>query len=238
MEIRDLDQLGSRPAALLLDAAGTLIRTAEPVGVSYARMARAHGIQLDPQALAMAFAGIWASEPLPTRSHPQPSPDDDRSWWFGLVEKVFAAAGAGDSGWRDRFPACFDQIFSWFGSGRAWRLYDDASEALTLWQGRYRLLVVSNFDQRLLTVLSELGILDLFQAVVLSSQVGAAKPAPEIFSAAIERAGEPAHRCLHIGDDPQRDVAGAVAAGLRVYRVNRPQTDLLKLAGFLEQCPP
>lgn len=224
---------------LLLDAVGTLIRTAEPVGGTYARIAGTHGIRIDATAAAMAFADIRANDGLaPPPSHPAASPDGDRQWWSSLVSRVFAAARASPHDWRERFPECFDEIFRWFGTGAAWRIYDDAGEALDRWRGRFRLVLVSNFDPRLLNVLADLGMIDRFESVVLSSEVGISKPAPGMFMTALRLAGTDANRCLHVGDDPHCDVAGASAAGLRVYRVKRPGADLARLADWLDAWPP
>ncbi len=48
-----------------------------------------------------------------------------------------------------------------------------------------------------------------------------AKPAPQIFHAACARLGLPPDAVLHVGDDPELDVAGARAAGLRTAWINR-----------------
>ena len=45
------------------------------------------------------------------------------------------------------------------------------------------------------------------------------KPAPQAFRAAVERLGVPPGRCIAVGDDPERDVAGARAIGLKTIRV-------------------
>ncbi len=61
--------------------------------------------------------------------------------------------------------------------------------------------VVSNFDTRLRDILEGLGVLDLFDAVVVSAEVGAEKPNPVIFEAACEQLGVRPEEAVHIGDD-------------------------------------
>jgi putative hydrolase of the HAD superfamily len=93
------------------------------------------------------------------------------------------------------------------------------------------LAVISNFDRRLYTVLDELGLSPFFDAVIISSEVGASKPHRRIFEAAMNMAGARPEQCLHIGDDASADVAGAEALGIRALHVRRPETtlrDLLK----------
>lgn len=73
------------------------------------------------------------------------------------------------------------------------------------------LCVVSNWDCGLPEHLERLGI-DL--PVVTSAEVGAAKPDPRVFHAALERLRVEPARALHVGDAPE-DEQGARAAGMR-----------------------
>jgi putative hydrolase of the HAD superfamily len=79
--------------------------------------------------------------------------------------------------------------------------------------------VVSNFDRRLPALLEGLGLADRLDAVVLPSDVGATKPDPRIFAAALSRLGRRASEALFVGDDHERDVRGALASGLRAIDV-------------------
>jgi putative hydrolase of the HAD superfamily len=56
---------------------------------------------------------------------------------------------------------------------------------------------------------------------VSAREVGASKPQPAIFRAAVEKLGVAPHEVLHVGDDPVLDVGGARAAGLRTAWINR-----------------
>lgn len=56
---------------------------------------------------------------------------------------------------------------------------------------------------------------DYFDFAFLAEEVGASKPAPDLFLAAVERAGVAAHEIAHVGDSLAHDVAGARNAGLR-----------------------
>jgi putative hydrolase of the HAD superfamily len=57
--------------------------------------------------------------------------------------------------------------------------------------------------------------------VVASAVVGAAKPEPALFEAALELAGCPAERALHVGDSVSKDVAGAEGAGVAAVLLDR-----------------
>jgi putative hydrolase of the HAD superfamily len=77
-----------------------------------------------------------------------------------------------------------------------------------------RLAAVSDWDCSLPEALATVGLRERFEAVVSSAEVGASKPEPEVFRLALTRLGVAPARALHCGDDPERDCAGAAAAGL------------------------
>jgi putative hydrolase of the HAD superfamily len=102
------------------------------------------------------------------------------------------------------------------------RAYPDASPALSELRSRgLRLVCVSNWDISLPDVLARCGLLGAIEGVVSSAGVGARKPDPAIFEAALEVAGVRASEALHVGDTPDEDVAGARAAGIRVLLLDR-----------------
>jgi putative hydrolase of the HAD superfamily len=89
-------------------------------------------------------------------------------------------------------------------------------------RGAYRVSVLSNADDTLRARLAGLGILDLFDDVVCSAEVGCAKPDPEIYALACRRLGHPPAACVFV-DDHEPNVQAAEAAGLRglLYRLDR-----------------
>lgn len=61
----------------------------------------------------------------------------------------------------------------------------------------------------------------LFHRSLNAAGVGAAKPDPALFQAALAWAGVAAEQALHAGDDPYLDVQAARACGLRAVWINR-----------------
>ena len=57
--------------------------------------------------------------------------------------------------------------------------------------------------------------------MLVSSEVGVAKPDPRIFRMACERVGTKPEHCVFVGDSFGADVVGAVAAGMLVVWLNR-----------------
>ena len=102
------------------------------------------------------------------------------------------------------------------------RAYPEVPAVLArLRAGGARLAVVSNWDVSLHDVLERTGLRPLVDAVVISAELGAAKPDPAIFRAALERLGAAADDAIHVGDSVEHDVAGARAAGLEAILVAR-----------------
>lgn len=104
-----------------------------------------------------------------------------------------------------------------------YRLYDDAQSLLSsLQKANIRLGLVTNGasdTQRL--KLQALGIEPYFTAVIVSGELGIAKPDPRLFVSALAQLEvEPAAAC-HVGDNLTTDVAGANAAGLVSVWINR-----------------
>jgi 2-haloalkanoic acid dehalogenase type II len=110
-------------------------------------------------------------------------------------------------------------------------LFPDVRPVLDRLAPRFRLATLSNGNADL----HRIGLAPLFSVMLNAERIGVAKPHPEAFAAlARELDCEPA-RILYVGDDPQADVVGARAAGLRTAWVNRhgaawpgigPQADL------------
>jgi putative hydrolase of the HAD superfamily len=85
----------------------------------------------------------------------------------------------------------------------------------------HALAVVSNWDVSLHEVLERTGLASRFDAVVVSAEIGAAKPDPEPFRRALAALGAAPGDALHAGDRLDEDVAGARAAGVRAVLVTR-----------------
>ena len=70
-------------------------------------------------------------------------------------------------------------------------------------------------------LLDELDLADWFVTIVISDRVGYGKPHPAIFRAALEAAGVPAERAVHVGDSYAKDVLGAVGVGMAAMLIAR-----------------
>jgi putative hydrolase of the HAD superfamily len=66
-------------------------------------------------------------------------------------------------------------------------------------------------------ILQHLGISKYFAHVFISSELGADKPDPKIYSRALKIMYLSADEILYVGDDPERDWKTVKAAGLLVF---------------------
>lgn len=198
------------------DAAGTLIHLVKPPGETYAESAHPFGYQLDPDRLQTAFRAAWKCLPPPEET-PGPSPDDDRGWWKELVRRTMQEAG-----YRiEPFNAYFDDVYATFARPGIWELFPGIPAILAeLARLGIRLGVISNFDRRLYSVLDHLCILQAFENIIISSEVGASKPAVRIFLEAARRFQVEPAEMLHVGDDANLDAKGALAAGCKAFLVD------------------
>lgn len=212
-----------KPKVIFLDAVGTLFGVAGSVGAAYAHIAHRHGVEADPQALNQAFfKQFQAAGPMAFPGVEMTAiPAEEYAWWQAIAEKTFEAVGQ-----RDRFTdfdAFFADLYAYFAGADPWEVYPDAYHSLERWRAKeIDLGIISNFDSRLYTVLDALALADFFTTITLSSEVGAAKPSPAIFAAALQKHDcEPA-AAWHVGDSYSEDYEGARATGLRGVWLRRP----------------
>lgn len=223
---------------VFFDAAGTLLGLREPVGETYARFARRAGIQARANALEHAFRLAFArAKPL---AFPGASRREvrtlEREWWHRLVGEAFRRAGVEAS--PRAIEQTFATVFEHFASRSAWRLFADVRPVLRhLRTQKLRLAVVSNFDTRLVALLESFGVARAFDAVVLSSTSGFAKPDPRLFLTALRASGSDATTTLHVGDSERLDRLAARAAGLRALRLDRGGEPASHVITSLDELP-
>ncbi len=199
--------------AVLLDALGTLVEL-EPPWPSLRRILRdRHGIEVSEADAKQAMLAEMAYY----REHHAEGRDAE-----SLVDLRRRCALV----LRERLPAtvglAVDALIEALLDSLRFVPYPDAAPTLAVLRAAgLRLAVVSNWDCSLRSVLAELGLAGAVDAVVVSAQVGAAKPDPEIYRVALAELRCRPQEAVFVGDSPDVDVEGARAAGVRGLLLDR-----------------
>jgi len=148
---------------------------------------------------------------MPRRQPPFHEVRGNIAWWVERYRAIGAQLGlAGND--LERFLAT---VTAGHFGGDGLHVVPDAPAALTRLAARgIALGVISNWDDRLGTILEKKGLLHFFRTVVASAAVGHAKPDHRIFEYALGELGVAAGEAWHVGDDPNADALGAARAGL------------------------
>ena len=134
---------------------------------------------------------------------------------FRFLRKKVLAMLAAEAGYKTDMV---EPAFAVFDAARnEVELFPDVVPQLELLYSEYRIIAVTNGNANLETI----GISHLFHDIVSASDVGAAKPDPQIFEVAIRKSGVRPEEILHVGDHPLTDIDGGRQAGLRTAWFNR-----------------
>ena len=222
--------MAGRLRAIFFDVAGTLIVPRERIGQSYARLALDYGLEADAKAVGAAFRRAFNAAPGLAFG---PGHDArelrrlEREWWRRVVADTFAEFGP----FRD-FEGYFAALFDFLADPANWKADQDAEPLLAQLKERgHTLGVISNFDYRVYGVLKGLGLGAYFDSVTISSEAGWAKPALEIFNAALNRHALEPGEALHVGDSEHMDLAGALAAGIAAVLIDRRAPERCAISG-------
>ncbi|MCA9500669.1 MAG: HAD-IA family hydrolase [Nitrospirales bacterium] len=212
---------------IFFDAVGTLFDVKGSVGEVYLAYAKKYGVpdtEHTQLALNAAFKQTMKDMPLPIFSveRPEKLKQCERLWWFDVVHAVFYRVGMFEG-----FDDFFEEVFEAFGKPTHWELFPETLEVLAELKGRgFELGIISNFDSRFFQVSRGLGLNTFFDSVSISSLVGAAKPAQNIFDHALDEHMVIPQEALHVGDHPIEDFEGARQAGLHAVLIDRSTNSL------------
>lgn len=221
----DMERSMKRPKVIFIDAVGTLFGVKGGVGEIYSEIARDFEVEVSPEVLNQAFNDSFkaATSPVFPDADEKDIPQLEFEWWKDIATRTFEKAGVIEQ--FPDFPGFFSELYIHFGTAEAWFVYPDVVPALINWRRMgIELGVLSNFDSRIYSVLQALELREFFGSVTICSQVGVAKPNPEIFAIALSKHNCSPQAAWHIGDDIDDDYQGAKSAGVRGIWINRSQT--------------
>ena len=201
MKLTDFD-------ALSFDCYGTLIDWEAGLSVVLGSWARARGLQLDDEALLVAYSTheARAEADYPSESYP-----------------AILARSLRELGRQFETQVTDDDAARIAGSVRDWPAFPDSPPALAALNTRYQLIILSNVDRDSFAASNQrLGV--TFTSVLTAQDIGSYKPSPRNFAALLAEAarlGIRDGRLLHVAQSLFHDHVPAKQAGLRTVWINR-----------------
>ena len=194
--------------AVFFDAVGTLIHPQPSVGTVYTSVARRFGSRLTETEITARFEAAFARQEFLDRQQGLRT-SEAREWqrWRTIVGEVLEDVAHPEP--------CFVELFEHFGQPQSWHCAPDAAEVLPeLTRRGYVLGLASNYDRRLLRVVSGWSALQQLPHCIISSDIGWRKPAAAFFTALGRAVTLAPEQILFVGDDPINDYEGARSSGL------------------------
>jgi HAD superfamily hydrolase (TIGR01509 family) len=200
---------------VLFDFGGTLDADGVAWKERFHTLYRSEGLDMTADAFAPAF--FAADNPLVGSLPPETGLPETVDALTANLEVELARLSAGTDGAgtvKDQIDADrARRVASRFLSGVS-AAFSRNRPVLEALRQRYRLGVVSNFYGNLEGVCHSAGLTPLFAVLVDSHRVGAEKPDPAIFRAALETLHAPPETTMFVGDSLRRDREGARRAGM------------------------
>jgi len=100
-------------------------------------------------------------------------------------------------------------------------LYEEALEILELLSRNYTLGALTNGNADIYKT----DAAEYFDFAFLAEDIGASKPHPDMFHAALQQAAVGAEQIIHVGDNPEHDIQGAQAVGMHTVWMNSRQAE-------------
>ncbi|WP_218081479.1 HAD-IA family hydrolase [Anthocerotibacter panamensis] len=208
--------------AVFLDITGTVIQVKGSVGQHYSTKAQRWGVSLNPDRVEARFSAAFHQQaPLDFRRwSPDRWEEAELLWWYRVVWMAVGGEQFAD------FDGYFTAVYDDFAQGSSWEVYPEVPGVLQALRRRgLSLVAVSNFDRRVESVLTGLGLMAYFHHLVYSTRAGSAKPDSRIFLQALELVGAQPAQALHVGDSWSADVLGAQGVGLSALWLDRANQD-------------
>jgi putative hydrolase of the HAD superfamily len=205
--------------AVFFDLYDTLLGFDPPREVVQARAMEPFGFVVDKNGIDAGYAMADALMAEQTAQEPLSGlTPDAQSSFFGRYEQLILRGAGHDVSLQK--------------AGEVWKavrrqeygfaLYEDVKPALNaLRSDGYVVGVITNMSQPGEDVAKRMGFQNNVDFTLSSMDVGASKPDPIMFRAALERAGVEARTAVHVGDQLETDIDGARDAGINPILIDR-----------------
>ncbi|HTU16764.1 MAG TPA: HAD-IA family hydrolase [Gemmataceae bacterium] len=207
------------PPLVFFDAVGTLLHPEPPAPAVYAAVGRRFGSQRHEADIAARFrAAFRRQEEADHASGLRTDHSRELARWRAIVREALDDVADVET--------CFQELYAHFARADAWRCLPESGEVLAALAERGHVLgIASNFDHRLRGLVEDLPAMWPVRYLVISSEIGWRKPAPEFFQEMCRQAGSPPGQVLYVGDDPINDYEGAREARVQAVLLAPRRTD-------------
>ncbi|KDN49666.1 hypothetical protein RSAG8_01731, partial [Rhizoctonia solani AG-8 WAC10335] len=237
-----------RTKIVFFDALHTIVQPRIPIFEQYHRVLTPKLGPLNPALLKDSFKtalrevqqerpayGNGMTEPVET--------DAVRSWWKEVIRRTALGAGADPQSMRlklannrlsgaiaetDRhLDDAVTELLHIFSSKEGYKLIDGALQTVSTLKTDLGVQtgLVSNCDTRILHALDDLEITSHLNPTVISGLEGVEKPDARMWQVACQRSGTELGEAVHVGDDFDADVLGAMRAGVKAIWYRPPGQD-------------
>jgi putative hydrolase of the HAD superfamily len=185
------------------DATGTLFDPFPSIGAIYSDILQGYGVEIAEADLEMRFMAEFHK----SRNQPIATIDEfsEKIRWNSVVANILE---------EDYTEAIFNSLWETLGQGDRWKPKPKLRRTLQgLKDAGFRLVVVSNWDNRLYRILSDLNIDAYFDQVFISTELGVEKPSEEVFNRVSQKLKAEPRTLLHIGNSPANDLKPALRSG-------------------------
>ncbi|CAI4230828.1 unnamed protein product [Auanema sp. JU1783] len=199
-----------------LDVMNTLIAPKENPMIVYSREAYKHGIVCEQEHLLSAFhkSMSFYSGKYPCFGFGNITA---QKWWHYVIKDSIAKA-TNERIPDDTMENISHNLYELYKDPSVWRIVDE--EVIPFLTNLRRkglsLVITSNFDIRLRNLLKDMNVIELFDMVLISGELGIEKPDPRIFNLILKhfKLDSPSE-LLHIGDNLRKDYLGAKDIGAK-----------------------
>lgn len=209
--------------AIFFDWFNTLAHYNPPREELQSQALREFGINVSPQKIisGLLIADRDYLEENATFPIRQRSPEEQAEIYARYQQTILTEAGVNVSNGPDIFAKIVKRVRE-LSAGMSFALFDDVLPTLKMLNEQKLILgLLTNLDRDMNPICRQLGLEPFVSFVVTSGEVGADKPKPPIFLAALRQAGVKASEAVHVGDQYKIDIVGARGAGINPILIDR-----------------
>ncbi|EOR04134.1 Haloacid dehalogenase-like hydrolase domain-containing protein 3 [Wallemia ichthyophaga EXF-994] len=228
---------------VLFDAFDTILRPRQPIPNQYAHVFHKHGININPDVIKSSFKVAFVQLNEKASNYGKSIAWTPNQWWSTLIRMVIEDNVSVADINNTSLQVIQNELLTRFASSEGYEPFEGSYETLSsIKKSGLKCGLVSNSDERIVSVLESLHLRHFFDKISLSYNVGCEKPDINIFKHALHSNIRP-EEVLFVGDEYKADYLGAMHAGMHpllFYRAeyHKPlQQDVLSNINYVQNIP-